>query len=78
MGVRVARWVTMHGLALNVTTDLSHFDLIVPCGLAGRSVTNLARLLGDDCPTMDEVKRTIVAEFVNAATVLSQQRTAHG
>lgn len=59
MGVRVRRWVTMHGLALNVTTDLSHFDLIVPCGLAGRAVTSLQRELGDACPTMPEVKRVL-------------------
>jgi lipoyl(octanoyl) transferase len=42
MGIRASRWVTMHGLALNVTTTLEHFDLIVPCGLAGRPVTSLA------------------------------------
>ena len=56
MGVRVQRWVTLHGLALNVTTDLSHFDTIVPCGLAGRSVTSLERELGANCPPIDRVK----------------------
>jgi len=45
MGIRVSRWISMHGLALNVTTDLAHFDLIVPCGLAGRPVTSLEREL---------------------------------
>jgi lipoyl(octanoyl) transferase len=60
IGVRVRRGATLHGLALNVTTDLSFFDLIVPCGLVGRSVTSLQRLLGPDVPSMDEVKRVLV------------------
>ncbi|MCZ6837122.1 MAG: lipoyl(octanoyl) transferase LipB [Planctomycetota bacterium] len=63
MGVRVSRWVTMHGLALNVNPDLSHFDLIIPCGLAGRSVTSLQNELGATSLTMDEAKASIIDGF---------------
>jgi len=63
LGVRVRKNTTLHGLALNVTTDLTHFQTIVPCGLHGRAVTSLHQLLGDDCPTMPQVKRTLAAAF---------------
>jgi len=81
MGVRVRRWISMHGLALNVTTNLAHFDLIVPCGLAGRRVTSLERELaarGRPCPPIAEVQRALVhamtARVEEAMTVARQKR----
>lgn len=59
MGVRIRKNTTMHGLALNITTDLSHFETIDPCGLGGRPVTSLSALLGEACPSMERVKQTL-------------------
>jgi lipoyl(octanoyl) transferase len=62
IGVRIARWITSHGFALNVTTDLDYFKLIVPCGIADRGVTSVSRVLGRRVDT-SEVAARIIEHF---------------
>jgi lipoyl(octanoyl) transferase len=62
IGVHARDWVTWHGFALNVTTDLSYFDLIVPCGIDGVVMTSLARELGT-VPDASKVERVVAAAF---------------
>ena len=76
MGVRVRKNTTMHGLALNVTTDLSHFQTIDPCGLGGRPVTSLKQLLGEDMPGMDEVKTVLTKKVFSAVQIRSSGQRA--
>jgi lipoyl(octanoyl) transferase len=70
IGVRIARWITSHGFALNVSTQLDHFELIVPCGISDRGVTSIARLLGRS-PDIEEVGDRIVEHFANVFDVKS-------
>lgn len=68
MGVRCSRWVTMHGWAFNLNTDLSYFDDIVPCGIADRGVTSLQRELGHPVD-VSAARRRVVQHFADAFDV---------
>ena len=64
IGVRVnARGVSTHGTALNVTTDLSFFDGIIPCGITEYGVTSLQSLLGENCPSIEDVAESFIQSF---------------
>ena len=65
MGVRASRWVTMHGLALNVNADLGYFDNIVPCGIKEKAVTSLNVELGKATVDMEDVKQKFFMNFEN-------------
>ena len=73
IGVRISRWVTSHGFAFNVTTDIGFFNLIVPCGIADKGVTSLAARLGK-APSMHEVEDRFSEQF---AAVFDRAVTTH-
>ena len=63
MGVKASRWVTMHGLALNVNNDLSYFENIIPCGISNKSVTSIQKETGRNI-SLNQVKKIITQHFI--------------
>jgi lipoyl(octanoyl) transferase len=77
MGVRTSRWVTMHGLALNVHTDLKYFERIVPCGIADRGVTSLKQELGYEV-SLQEVANKMISHFAEVFQAEMREEDAEG
>ncbi len=76
MGVRASRWVTMHGFALNVNTDLGYFDMMIPCGIKDKAVTSLNVELGKKQIDLEEVKQKLLYHFeVLFEAKLEKQKT---
>lgn len=66
IGVRVRKWITLHGLALNLNPDMDHYTLLVPCGLAGRPVTSITQLLGvDQSPTLEALSTQLFDQLAD-------------
>ena len=74
MGIRCSRWVTMHGFALNVNTDLSYFDHIVPCGISDKKVTSMQKLLNRHIKS-EKVKRSIIKHMSDLFGVTAKNKS---
>lgn len=64
IGIKVSRWITMHGIAFNINTDLSYFDKIIPCGIFHKGVTSVEKLTGEKAD-FDKIKQIYVKNFLN-------------
>ena len=65
LGVRISRWVTMHGFSLNINPDLKYYRGIIPCGISHYGVTSMENILGDSAPKMSEIKEKLVNHFIS-------------
>ena len=64
LGVRISRWVTMHGFSLNINPDLNFYNHIIPCGIKEYGVTSMAKIMGNEVPSMDEIKTKMTKRFI--------------
>ena len=72
IGVRVRKWITLHGLALNLNPNMAHYQLLIPCGLTNRPVTSITQLLGEDlAPTLEELSTQLFTSLTNHLTLTS-------
>ena len=69
LGVRISKWVTMHGFSLNINPDLKYYQGIIPCGISEYGVTSMAKILGENVPSMMEIKETLVKKFISKFSV---------
>ena len=69
LGVRISKWVTMHGFSLNINPDLKYYQGIIPCGISDYGVTSMAKLLGENVPNMADIKETLVKHFISKFSV---------
>jgi len=77
IGIAVRKWITMHGIAVNVSPDLTHFGLINPCGLAGVPVTSISELTGQQV-SLQTAAETVLAEFARVFGVVTAESVPTG
>jgi len=75
MGVRASRWITMHGFALNVTTNLGYFDHMIPCGIRGKAVTSIEAELGTTSISISDVKSKLLKHFTTLFEAELKEKT---
>ncbi len=73
LGVRISRWVTMHGFSLNINPDLKYYRGIIPCGISQYGVTSMASVLGGSAPSMSEIKEKLVNHFISKFSTYKNQ-----
>ena len=63
LGVRISKWVTMHGFSINVNPDLEYYNSIIPCGIEDYGITSMENIIGNEVPSMAEMKSKVINLF---------------